>query len=87
MRRDERNIQRDTGVSTRELDKRRADAIKRTYDCQYEDSFNKVLEVLNNERCYVYVKDFKKRMIAIYVSEQDTTPSAYILIPALTRQR
>lgn len=61
------------GVSTRELDKRRADAIKRTYDCKYEDAFDKVLKVLEEKGCYVYTKDLKKCMIAVYVSEQDTT--------------
>jgi len=62
------------GVSTRELEKRRVDAIKRTYDCKYEDAYEKVLKVLKEAGCYIYAKDLKTRMIAIYVSEQDTTP-------------
>lgn len=62
------------GVSTRELDRRRPDAIKRTYDCKYEDAFDMVLKALEEKGCYVYEKNLTKHLIAIYVSEQDTTP-------------
>jgi len=62
------------GISTRSLEEARKDAITKSFDYDYLTAYNKVLEALKEIQAYVYAKDTGKRMIAIYVSEQDTTP-------------
>ena len=64
------------GVSTKVLEEGRANAIKKTFNFDYLAAYAKTLGILKNEKVgsYIYAQDIKKHMIAIYVSEQDTTP-------------
>jgi len=62
------------GISTKELEAGRQSAITKTLDCDYFTSFTKVLDALRNMEAYIYAQDIKKHMIAIYVSQEDTTP-------------
>lgn len=62
------------GVSTQTLEDNRKHAIKITFNYDYNTCYNKVEEVLKEMGAYVYARDIKKQMIAIYLSEKDTTP-------------
>lgn len=62
------------GISTKVLEENRKDAIKKTFNYDYNACFDKAREVLLVEQAYIYVQDKKNHMIAIYLSDQDTTP-------------
>jgi len=62
------------GVSTKVLEVGRKDAIIKTFNYDYDACYNKVVDILKHIGAYIYAKDRKKQMIAIYVSETDTTP-------------
>ena len=62
------------GVSTKELEAGRKSAIVKTFDCDYFTAFTKILDALKEMSAYIYTQDIKKHMIAIYVSQKDTTP-------------
>jgi len=62
------------GISTKELEKGRTSAIVKTFDYDYFTSFTKTLDALKNMGSYIYTRDIKKHMIAVYASESDTTP-------------
>ncbi len=62
------------GTSTRALEKARKDAAVKTFHYDYFSCFTKTLEILKHQGAYIYAQDIKKHMIAIYVSEADTTP-------------
>ncbi len=62
------------GVSTKELEAERKSAIIKTFDYDYFMAFTKALDALKEMGAYIYTQDIKKHMIAIYVSQEDTTP-------------
>lgn len=62
------------GISTKELEETRKDAVSRNFDFDYFTTYTKSLDALKAMATYVYSKDIKKHMIAVYVSEEDTTP-------------
>ncbi len=62
------------GISTKELEAGRKSAIIKTFDYDYFTAFTKTLDALKEMNAYIYTQDIKKHMIAIYVSESDTTP-------------
>jgi len=62
------------GISTKSLEKARKDAIIKTFSYDYFSCYTKTLDSLKIIQAYIYTQDIKKHMIAIYVSEQDTTP-------------
>lgn len=62
------------GVSTDILEKGRVNAIKKEFDLDYNSCIAKSKQVLKNGEAYIYAEDLKKNMIALYVSEADTTP-------------
>ncbi len=62
------------GISTRSLEKARKDAIIKTFNYDYFTCYTKTLDILKSMQAYIYTQSIKKHMIAIYVSEQDTTP-------------
>ena len=62
------------GISTKELEAGRKSAIVKTFDYDYFTAFTKTLDALKEMNAYIYTQDIKKHMIAIYVSESDTTP-------------
>jgi len=61
------------GVSTRQLEKNRINAIKKVLTYGYDDCYSRVLERLKNLNTYVYAEDKKNNLIAVYISETDTT--------------
>ncbi len=62
------------GVSTKVLEDNRKSAITKTFNYDYFNCYTKTLDILKRIDTYIYVQDIKKHMIAIYVSEEDTTP-------------
>jgi len=62
------------GVSTKILEDGRKEAISKTFNYDYNTCYNKVELILKQTGSYMYAQDRKKSMIAVYVSEQDTTP-------------
>ena len=61
------------GTSTKALENNRSSAIVRTFDSDYFSCYTKTLDILKRGCCHVYFKDIKKHIIAVYVSNQDTT--------------
>ena len=62
------------GVSTKVIEQSRKDAITKTFNYDYNTCYNKVKRILKERGSYIYAEDLKKQLLAIYVSEQDTTP-------------
>lgn len=62
------------GVSTKVLEDNRKDAIKKTFNYDYNTCHSKVKLALKEIGSYIYAEEPKKNMVAIYVSEADTTP-------------
>ncbi len=62
------------GISTRSLEEARKDAVAKNFPYDYFTAYTKTLDALKTMHAYVYSKDISKYMIAIYVSESDTTP-------------
>ena len=68
-----------TGVSTKILEDDRENGMKITFKHDYNSCYRKIMDVLVLNKCYVYANDPRKDMIAIYVSEEDTTPVGIFL--------
>ncbi|MCX5698194.1 MAG: hypothetical protein NTX01_00635 [Candidatus Omnitrophica bacterium] len=66
------------GVSTLVLDQKRKDALKKSFALDYNGCYVKVKEILKgNEKekeSPIYAQDAKKKMIAVYLGQTDTTP-------------
>ena len=62
------------GISTKVLEDNRRYALTKTFNYDYFTCYTKVIDALKRIDAYIYVKDIKKHMIAIYVSGADTTP-------------
>ncbi len=62
------------GVSTKALEENRKTAIVKVFDMDYFNCYIRALDSLKKMGAYIYAQDIKKYMIAIYVSESDTTP-------------
>lgn len=61
------------GISTKEIENSRKDALKKEFSYDYKTCYNKTLEILTRIGAYIYNQDQKKNLIAIYVSSEDTT--------------
>lgn len=62
------------GVSTRSLEKARKKAVSHIFDYDYFTTYTRTMDTLKKIQAHVYFKNIRKHMIAIYVSETDTTP-------------
>lgn len=62
------------GISTKTLEKNRKSAVIKTINHDYFICYTRSLDILKRIGAYVYVQDIKKHMIAVYISEIDTTP-------------
>jgi len=62
------------GVSTKVVEDTRPGAIKKTFNQDYASSYDKIKECLKKTHSYIYSEDKAKHLIAVYLSETDTTP-------------
>jgi len=62
------------GISTKSLEESRKSAVAKSVSYDYFTCYVKVLDILKRSGSYVYAQDIKNHMIAVYVSEDDTTP-------------
>ncbi|MDD5432959.1 MAG: hypothetical protein PHO70_08290 [Candidatus Omnitrophica bacterium] len=56
------------GISTKELEKGRSNAVKKTFNYDFDTCFNKTREILIKKGSYIYAQDKAKKMIAVYLS-------------------
>jgi len=62
------------GISTRSLEDARSSAITKRFNYDYSACYAKAEEILKRMKAYIYAQGVKRHMIAVYVSEWDTTP-------------
>lgn len=62
------------GLSTRSLERARPAAIAEQFACSYPDCQKIVRDEVRSMGSYIYADSTRKNLIAIYVSETDTTP-------------
>lgn len=66
------------GVSTQVLEEKRKDALKKSFVLNYDGCYVKVKEILKGnvkeKESPIYAEDAKKKMIAVYLAQIDTTP-------------
>ncbi len=62
------------GLSIKELENSRKDALKGKFNLGYNTCYEKVKEALLKQGSYVYTQDPAKGVLAIYVSYENTTP-------------
>ncbi|MDD5464846.1 MAG: hypothetical protein PHP73_00620 [Candidatus Omnitrophica bacterium] len=64
------------GVSTQVLEEKRKDALKKSFALDHNGCYAKVKDILGqkDKESYIYAEDPGKKMIAIYLSREDTTP-------------
>ena len=63
-----------TGVSTKILEDNLPGADSKEFDLAYDVAYSRVQKVIKEIKAYIYSVDKSKNLIAIYVSEEDTTP-------------
>lgn len=62
------------GTSTKVLKENRKGALSKSFNYDYFTCYTKALDILKRGGCYVYDRNIKEHLIAVYVSEEDTTP-------------
>ena len=67
------------GVSTKVLEDTRPGALKKAFACDYDSCYGMVKAALQKQDAYIYSEDKAKRMIAVYVTREDTTPVGIFL--------
>ncbi len=61
------------GVSTKELEKSRNNVVKEVFNCEYTVCYNETMGIIKEMGAYIYAVDVPKNMVAVYVSQTDTT--------------
>ena len=67
------------GVSTKILEDTRKDALKKDFSGDFEVIHQKIKNALKSEGAYIYRDDPLQHLIALYLSEKDTTPVGVFL--------
>ncbi|MCM8796740.1 MAG: hypothetical protein NC923_02520 [Candidatus Omnitrophica bacterium] len=62
------------GVSTKVLEDERKNAVSEEFDCLRPQCYELVKKALSDHQTYIYYEDKSKNTLALYVSEEDTTP-------------
>jgi hypothetical protein len=62
------------GVSTKVLEDNLPGADSKEFNLAYDDVYSKVQKIIKEIKAYIYSVDKSKNLIAIYVTEEDTTP-------------
>lgn len=61
------------GVSTKVIEDNRKSAVVKTFNYGYDICYTKALKVLKRMGTYKYAEDKDKKLVAVYVSSEDTT--------------
>jgi len=61
------------GVSTKAIEDNRKSALVKTFNYGYVICYNKALKSLKNMGTYKYAEDKNKKLVAVYISPEDTT--------------
>jgi len=72
------------GVSTKVLEDNRENAFRKTYPLDQAKCKEMVEELLADIKAYIYARSDKKKMLAFYVSESDTTPVGIFFVRKIT---
>jgi len=67
------------GVSTKILEGKREGAIKKDFNGDLVTIHKKIIDILKSEGAYVYRDDLVRNLIALYLSDTDTTPVGVFL--------
>lgn len=67
------------GTSTRIIDEKRPEALKKEFQGDIQTVSARVRESLKKTGCYVYRQEPDKGLTAVYLSEKDTTPAGVYL--------
>lgn len=67
------------GVSTKILEDKRGEAIKKDFSGDLPGIHNKIIGILKKEGAYVYRDDLAHNLVALYLSNTDTTPVGVFL--------
>lgn len=62
------------GTSTKILEDNLAGAESQEFNLGYDAAYTKAMALLKKMEAYVYRVEPKKKLVAIYISEEDTTP-------------
>ena len=68
------------GISTEVLESKRKDSLKKSFALDYNSCYTKVKGLIREKEIqaengpYIYAEDRNKKMIALYLSQTDTTP-------------
>jgi len=62
------------GISTKQIEEARAKASSKVFDYDYKTTYDLTKEILGRIKACIYTEDPKKNLIAIFVSETNTTP-------------
>jgi hypothetical protein len=69
------------GVSTQVLEDGKKNAIRKDFNSDYDTCYKRVMDSLGKIHAYIYANRPDKNLIAIYVTEEDTTPVGIFLEP------
>jgi len=61
------------GISTKAIEDNRKSAMVKTFNYGYDICYNKALRVLKHMGTYMYAEDKNKKLVAVYLSREDTT--------------
>jgi hypothetical protein len=67
------------GVSTKVLEDKRSEAVTKDFAGDIPTIHDKIKNILKYEGSYIYKDDLSNNLIAIYISEKDTTPVGIFL--------
>ncbi len=67
------------GLSTKVLEDTRKDAITKDFNIGFDISRSRIKSALKDNKSYIYREDPSCNLIAVYVSESDTTPVGVFL--------
>ncbi|MDD3088053.1 MAG: hypothetical protein PHP89_05775 [Candidatus Omnitrophica bacterium] len=67
------------GKSTKVLEDKRKDAIARDFNLDFDAARGRIKAALKKEGSHIYREDLSLNLIAVYISETDTTPVGIFL--------
>jgi hypothetical protein len=67
------------GLSTKTLEDNRPQALTKVFKYNYNTAYGKAKKILQDIGSYIYAEDFKRHLLAVYLSAEDTTPVGVFL--------